>query len=378
MIPTSLYIHIPWCIKKCPYCDFNSHKAESIIPEQAYAKALIKDLEQDLATFANKKIVSIFIGGGTPSLFSAKTYEFLFNEIRKICTLADDIEITLEANPGTVEHGLFSDYRAIGINRLSLGIQSFNLKHLQKLGRIHGEVEANNAILSAKKAGFDNLNIDIMHSLPGQSLKEGIDDINTAISYDPAHISWYQLTIEPNTLFYKQRPTLPSEDLSFDIEQHGLEILKANGFMRYEISAFCKNNAKSMHNMNYWLFGDYYGIGAGAHGKLTNLDKNKIYRTNKYRQPKDYLNPQKKFLADNVEVTKEELIFEFMLNTTRLEEQIDKSLFTKTTLLPYTDICLLLEKAANIGLIILSENNWQVTELGRKYTNNLQEIFLAN
>ncbi|MDF1757341.1 MAG: radical SAM family heme chaperone HemW [Legionellaceae bacterium] len=378
MIPLSLYIHIPWCIRKCHYCDFNSHKSPSQLPEDAYVQALIADLKQDLSVFTNNKICSIFIGGGTPSLLSANSYAKLFSEIKSLCVFDGDIEITLEANPGTIEHGLFSDYREVGINRLSLGIQTYNSKYLQTLGRIHGEKEAHIAIESAKKSGFDNLNLDIMHSLPGQSLSEGLNDLEIAISHQPEHISWYQLTIEPNTLFYKTKPTLPNDDLSYSIEQEGMELLAKHGFNRYEISAFCVDERRSAHNMNYWQFGDYYGIGAGAHGKFTDEKLQKIYRTNKYRQPQEYLDRKKPYLVNTIEVCSDELIFEFMLNTTRLEQEIPKSLFTSRTMLPYNKIAQLLEEAANKGLLTISENHWQITPLGRQYTNNLQEIFLPN
>lgn len=376
MIPLSLYIHIPWCIRKCHYCDFNSHKSPLILPENEYIKSLIDDLKQDIELFKNKKICSIFFGGGTPSLFKPQAYANLLTEIKQICHLADNIEITLEANPGTLEHGLFSEYRSLGINRLSLGIQTFNKKHLQKLGRIHDEHEAQRAIDDARNTGFDNLNIDLMHSLPGQTINESLTDLKVAIAHNPEHISWYQLTIEPNTLFYKTKPVLPSDDITYFIEQEGMQLLNTNNYNRYEISAFCKGNNRSIHNMNYWLFGDYYGIGAGAHGKFTDPKKHKIYRTNKYRQPKDYLDKEKNFLANTMELSSDELIFEFMLNTTRLEEEIPKALFTNRTMLPYNDITKLLEMAENKGLITINATNWQITPLGRRYTNNLQEIFL--
>lgn len=376
MIPLSLYIHIPWCIRKCHYCDFNSHKLEKSLPDRAYLNALIADLKNDLARFAGRNICSIFIGGGTPSLLSADVYFELLTTISHLCKLEKNIEITLEANPGTIEHGLFSDYVAAGINRLSIGIQTFNNNFLKKLGRIHDEDQACLAIDLARKAGFKNINLDIMHSLPDQSLDDSLADLKKAITFNPEHLSWYQLTIEPNTLFYKTRPTLPSIDDIWKMEQRGLDLLANNGFMRYEISAFCRDNKFSDHNLNYWLFGDYYGIGAGAHGKYTNVELKKVYRTNKYRQPKDYLSSEKDYLSGIQEVCAKDLLFEFMLNATRLERKIENSLFTSRTMLPYNSIVNLLEKSANMGLINLTSTYWQVTPLGRQYTNNLQEIFL--
>lgn len=376
MLPLSLYIHTPWCIQKCFYCDFNSHAEKNALPEKEYLHALVADLRQDIAKYGKHEIKSIFIGGGTPSLLSARFYQDLFVEIAKLCTMPTDIEITLEANPGTVEHGLFSDYSAVGINRLSLGIQSFSDKHLHKLGRIHDQKQAVRAIESVKKAGFNNFNIDIMHSLPGQTLQESLDDLQQAIDLSPQHLSWYQLTIEPNTLFYKTKPVLPTDDLIFAIEEQGLDKLADAGFKRYEISAFARQDLKCQHNLNYWLFGDYFGIGAGAHAKFTDIQANRIYRTNKFRLPRDYIQTSKGFIAKSKELEAKDLIFEFMLNTTRLEQRIPRTLFANTTLLPYNFIADGLQKAADLGLIDLQNDYWQVTSFGRRYTNNLQEIFL--
>lgn len=376
MLPLSLYIHIPWCIQKCFYCDFNSHAKQNTLPEKEYLQMLIADLAQDVAQYGRHTIKSIFIGGGTPSLLSASFYNELFAQINELCTLPTNIEITLEANPGTIEHGLFSDYRAVGINRLSLGIQSFNDKHLHKLGRIHNQKQAIQAVESVRKAGFNNFNLDIMHSLPEQTLQESLDDLKKAISLNPQHLSWYQLTIEPNTLFYKVKPKLPADDLIAEIEEQGLELLSTAGFKRYEISAFTQHGFECQHNLNYWLFGDYLGIGAGAHAKFTNVQKQKVSRTNKYRLPRDYMQISKGFIAGNRDISGSELIFEFMLNTTRLAQRIPTSLFTNTTLLPYNSIVNKLQRAVDLGLIDLQKDYWQVTDFGRRYTNNLQEIFL--
>lgn len=376
MLPLSLYIHIPWCIRKCPYCDFNSHKSPDVLPEQQYVDALIQDFEHDLANFPGRTLNSIFIGGGTPSLFSAAAYDTLFNAINSRLAFADDIEITLEANPGTVEQQRFNDYRALGINRLSLGIQSFNPRHLKALGRIHDDKQAYRAIDAARSAGFDNINIDIMHGLPGQTPEEGLNDLRTAINHQPEHLSWYQLTIEPNTVFYKTQPTLPNDDDLGILEEEGFKLLEHNQYERYEISAFCKKNKPSKHNLNYWLFGDYYGIGAGAHGKLTSPDG--IHRTRKYKQPHDYLNPDKSFLAATEQVSPNDVLFEFMLNATRLQHPIANTLFAERTGLRFDALLPGILQAQSKGLITLSKTHWHITPFGRRYTNDLQGLFLLD
>lgn len=373
--PTTLYIHIPWCIKKCPYCDFNSHRSTGTLPEEEYIKALIKDLTNDLICFPKRRIDAIFIGGGTPSLFSAKSYDLLFNNLLKILSFGNNIEITIEANPGAVEYNRFKAYRQIGINRLSLGIQSFNSLYLKALGRIHDAKEAHQAILAARLAGFNNINLDLMYALPQQTKKDGLADLETALLHKPEHISWYQLTIEPNTMFYKAPPPLPCEDAVFALEEEGLIMLKASGYERYEISAFAKHKNYSKHNLNYWLFGDYYGIGAGAHSKIT-IAPQKIIRTIKFKQPKDYLNENKQFISSKVEVALKDLFFEYMLNTTRLERQISKKLFFTNTGLPFAKIRPKILQAAQQGLLAINKQTWQVTPLGRRYTNDLQALFL--
>jgi len=376
MLPLSLYIHIPWCVRKCPYCDFNSHKSPEVLPEEDYVQALIADLKHDVQHEPSRTLQSIFIGGGTPSLFSARAYETLFHGIRALIPFAHDIEITLEANPGTVEQFRFNDYRQLGINRLSIGIQSFNPAHLRALGRIHDDQQAHRAIAAARNAGFDNINIDIMHGLPKQTTEEGLADLQTALEHQPEHLSWYQLTIEPNTVFYKKRPTLPSEDDSCALEDAGLALLEKHRYKRYEISAFCKNEQSARHNLNYWRFGDYYGIGAGAHGKLTSADGTGIHRTRKHRQPTDYLNADKPFLSATHAVSPKELVFEFMLNTTRLQEPIPHVLFVARTGLPIDALLPGLNQAQSKGLIVMTDTHWQVTPFGRRYTNNLQALFL--
>jgi putative oxygen-independent coproporphyrinogen III oxidase len=375
VLPLSLYVHIPWCIRKCPYCDFNSHKSPDTLPERSYVQALLDDLTRDVSHYSKRPLTSIFIGGGTPSLFSGEAYEALFTGIKPLLPFADDIEITLEANPGTVDQHRFKDYRALGINRLSLGIQSFNASHLKALGRIHDDTQAHRAIDAARWAGFNNINIDIMHGLPNQTPEQGLTDLRTALSHQPEHLSWYQLTLEPNTVFYKTRPPLPSEEDSDHLEQQGLALLKQAGYHRYELSAFARDEKMARHNLNYWLFGDYYGIGAGAHGKLTS-PKWHVHRTRKHRMPQEYLNPEKDFLAETTRLTTDDLIFEFMLNTTRLEQPIELKHFTERTGLPFDALKPQLLEAQNKGLVTLNTTHWQITPFGRRYTNDLQALFL--
>lgn len=380
-LPTSLYIHIPWCIRKCPYCDFNSHKSPELLPEKNYINALIADFDEDLAMISTelrqRPIQSIFIGGGTPSLFAAEAYFELFSQLQNRVNFAKDIEITLEANPGTVEQARFEAYRQAGINRLSLGIQSFNAEHLRILGRIHDDKQACKAIDAARNAGFNNINLDIMHSLPQQSAAQGLADLQQALDFQPEHLSWYQLTLEPNTVFYKQKPTLPDESTSEALETAGLELLADAGYERYEISAFSKANRQSQHNLNYWLFGDYYGIGAGAHGKITTGDAKQIIRTCKHRQPTDYLHPEKDFCVKRESISSADRLFEFMLNTTRLQQAIPIDLFNARTGLAWSDVMNPLQTALQRGLLVVNEDSWQITELGRRFTNDLQQLFLV-
>lgn len=377
MIPRSLYIHIPWCIRKCPYCDFNSHTSPKHLPEQIYVDALIADFNQDLLDYpAQSPLHSIFIGGGTPSLLSATAYERLFTHIQTRVPFAEQMEITLEANPGTIEHGKFADYRAVGINRISLGIQSFHPTHLQRLGRIHDAKQAHRAIEQVLAAGFTRFNLDLMYGLPEQTTAEALEDLDLALAYQPSHLSWYQLTIEPNTIFHKTQPVLPDDPVLAVIEEKGYARLQAQHMARYEISAFCQPGHMAQHNLNYWLFGDYYGIGAGAHGKISGSLPDKIYRTQKYRQPKDYLDPKKPFLTQKKILSSQDIVFEYMLNVSRLEQPIPHASFTQRTGLPFTLLQSKLQEAAALGFICLSETSWQITALGRRFTNNLQTLFL--
>lgn len=377
--PLSLYIHIPWCVRKCPYCDFNSHEAGSHIPEAEYINALLKDLEQDLHWVQGRAIKSIFFGGGTPSLLSAHAYETLFTGLSEKLSFSSDIEITLEANPGTFEADKFKAYRQLGINRLSMGIQSFQPEHLKKLGRIHDRAQALAAIETAINAGFSNFNLDLMHGLPDQTPEQALDDLNTALSFQPPHLSWYQLTIEPNTEFYKRPPVLPEDDTLWDIQEQGQERLAHAGLRQYEISAYSLPQQQAKHNINYWRFGDYLGIGAGAHGKITSIGPQglTILRTRKTRLPKDYLNSEKRFLAGQDRILPEDTALECMMNALRLQEGIPVSDFEARTGMTLDSIRAPLNKALSLGLIECS-TDIRASERGQQYLNELLALFLTD
>ena len=377
--PLSLYIHIPWCVRKCPYCDFNSHEAGSHIPEAEYINALLKDLEQDLHWVQGRAIKSIFFGGGTPSLLSAHAYETLFTGLSEKLSFSSDIEITLEANPGTFEADKFKAYRQLGINRLSMGIQSFQPEHLKKLGRIHDRAQALAAIETAINAGFSNFNLDLMHGLPDQTPEQALDDLNTALSFQPPHLSWYQLTIEPNTEFYKRPPVLPEDDTLWDIQEQGQERLAHAGLRQYEISAYSLPQQQAKHNINYWRFGDYLGIGAGAHGKITSTGPQglTILRTRKTRLPKDYLNSEKRFLAGQDRILPEDTALECMMNALRLQEGIPVSDFEARTGMTLDSIRAPLNKALSLGLIECS-TDIRTSERGQQYLNELLALFLTD
>lgn len=373
--PLSLYVHLPWCIKKCPYCDFNSHVAKAGIPEQAYIHRLIEDLEAELELTENRKLLSIFFGGGTPSLFSPEAFEQLLSKIQALNLIDENTEITLEANPGTVDANHFKAYREIGINRLSIGIQSFHDQQLKRLGRIHGSKEAFKAIEIAKHSGFENFNLDIMFALPEQSIEEALKDLETAIDCQPTHLSWYQLTLEPNTVFYKHPPQLPDDETAWDMFEAGQQLLATAGFAQYEVSAYAQKNSQCAHNLNYWQFGDYIGIGAGAHGKITRKTHADIIRRQKYKLPQAYLS---KPFGDGqqIHLSDEDKCFEFMLNALRLSANISFDLFTERTGLPLTRLIPHLDEAVKKGFITYSSSELSITPTGRRYLNNLIEIFL--
>ena len=369
--PLSLYIHYPWCIKKCPYCDFNSHEGQI---QSGYINALLSDLDDDLKYVQNRKINSIFIGGGTPSLMSINDLNDLFNGLSNRLVFSSDIEITMEANPGTFEIDKFSEFRNVGVNRLSIGVQSFDDNQLKFLGRIHSAKEAKNAVIKAQKVGFDNLNIDLMYGLNRQSIDECMIDITSAITLNPSHISFYQLTLEPNTFFSKFPPSLPSDDYIWKMGEKGTDILNSNGFQHYEVSAY--SALPSKHNMNYWEFGDYIGIGAGAHGKITDVASNEIVRTLKIKSPKDYLLSITKNNQKSSVKPVENLSFEFMLNSLRLIDGFNPKLYESRTGQSIEVISKQMREAENLDLLDIKTHKIRPTQKGYSFLNDLQAIFL--
>jgi putative oxygen-independent coproporphyrinogen III oxidase len=350
--PLSLYVHIPWCIKKCPYCDFNSHAFEKSFPEKNYIDALLDDLRIDQPYAQGRMLQSIFIGGGTPSLFSPSSLAYLLHEIKAMIPFVEDAEITLEANPGTFEQNKFSEFRACGINRLSIGIQSFQPHFLKKLGRVHSEQEALLAPEIAQQAGFTNFNLDLMFGLPGQTATLAMDDLKQALKFNPPHLSWYQLTIEPNTEFYSRPPALPATAIIENMQEEGIALLETEGFERYEISAFSQPDQQAEHNLNYWQFGDYLGIGAGAHGKISLAQENQIVRTRKTRQPQAYLAPTTKYLADLTRIPEQDLVLEFMMNALRLKDGVELKLLEERTGIEHEQIYAILSKLRSEGLLM--------------------------
>lgn len=379
--PLSLYIHIPWCVRKCPYCDFNSHTEENF-QEAAYVQQLLADLEHDLPFVQGRALRSIFFGGGTPSIFSAQAIAAILQGVQQRIRFAEGIEITLEANPGTAEAEKFVGFRAAGVNRLSIGVQSFSENHLQSLGRIHNGAEAARAVAMAKAAGFARINIDLMHGLPKQTVDEALADLRQAMDLGVSHLSWYQLTIEPNTVFYRQPPTLPVDEVLWDIQQAGLALLQNHGFQQYEVSAFARAVKDELqvcrHNINYWQFGDYLGIGAGAHGKITLPAENKIVRYNKTRIPKHYLQHSVSNLAEQQVLTENDLPFEFMLNALRLREGVPSALFAERTGLPLATIDAVCKTLRDQGLLEKNENRLVATEKGFLFLNDVLTAFMPD
>ncbi|RJG06290.1 oxygen-independent coproporphyrinogen III oxidase-like protein [Noviherbaspirillum cavernae] len=374
--PLSLYIHFPWCVRKCPYCDFNSHEVKDGFPEAEYLDALRSDLENALPLIWGRKIYTIFIGGGTPSLMSAAGLDRLLSDVRTLLPLDGAAEITMEANPGTFEAEKFKSYRASGINRLSIGIQSFSPRHLQALGRIHDGDEARRAVEIAQ-ANFDNFNLDLMYALPSQTLEEAQQDVATAIGFAPPHLSLYHLTLEPNTYFAKYPPIVPDDDASAEMQDMIQQQAAAAGYMHYEVSAYAQPGRQARHNLNYWQFGDYLGIGAGAHSKIS--FPHRIVRQMRYKQPKAYLentrsgNP----IQEEFEIGRDELGFEFMLNALRLNEGFDVNQFAERTGLTLNAIEKPLIEAESRGLLYRDHKIIKPTELGTRFLNDLQQIFLA-
>lgn len=375
VIPLSLYIHIPWCVRKCPYCDFNSHQARDEVPEQDYIAALLADLDQELGLTDRRQCESIFIGGGTPSLFSAEALQQILDGVRARLQLVEGCEITMEANPGTFEQARFAGFRAAGVNRLSLGVQSFDDGCLQALGRIHCSNDARRAFEKARDIGFDNINIDLMHGLPGQTLAMARGDLLQAIALAPDHLSWYQLTIEPNTEFHARPPALPVDETLWDIQETGWQLLASAGYQQYEISGYAREGRRARHNLNYWQFGDYIGIGAGAHGKLTGRD-GQVARRWKLRQPKAYMDALDKLSGQQV-ISAEELPFEFMMNVLRLHEGVPAELFAQRTGLALSVIEPLLQQARSRGMLEKDPALLAPTPQGRLFLNDLLELFLG-
>jgi putative oxygen-independent coproporphyrinogen III oxidase len=373
--PLALYVHIPWCVKKCPYCDFNSHAAGPSLPEEAYVDALLADLDADLAQVHNRPLSSIFFGGGTPSLFSAKALGRLLEGVERRVRFAADIEITLEANPGTFEQAKFRDYRSLGINRLSIGVQSFQPPKLIALGRIHDGDEAVRAADMARAAGFDNFNLDLMHGLPDQSIEDALSDLRIAIAQGPTHLSWYQLTVEPNTVFWNQPPVMPEDDILWDIQEAGQALLAAEGYAQYEVSAYAQAGKAARHNLNYWTFGDFLGIGAGAHAKLSH-PSGSISRSWKTRLPKDYLDSSKGFSAGERVLSADELPFEFLMNVLRLTDGVTSELFTQRTGLPLSQLAAARIEAQKRGLLHSDPARLCATREGQLFLNDLLQYFL--
>jgi len=374
--PLSLYVHVPWCVQKCPYCDFNSHGQKGDIPEAEYVQHLIDDLKADLHLVQGRKIHSIFIGGGTPSLLTGDAYTRLLSEVDSLIGLADNCEITLEANPGTVETGRFKEYVKAGINRISIGIQSLQSDKLKALGRIHGANEATYAAEQAKEAGLNSFNLDLMHGLPGQTLDDALSDLKQIIALDPPHISWYQLTIEPNTQFASKPPTLPQDETLWDIQEQGQALLAEAGYIQYEISGYAKPGYQCQHNLNYWRFGDYLGIGCGAHGKVTNAKTGIITRTEKVKHPRGYMDMVKPYLYKSWHVEQDDLAFEFFMNRFRLAEPCPIEDYSALTNQPLQSQQAALNKAINTGLLIEKDGHWQVSLKGHRFLNDLLELFV--
>ncbi|NUU00098.1 radical SAM family heme chaperone HemW [Herbaspirillum robiniae] len=375
--PLSLYVHFPWCVRKCPYCDFNSHEVKGSFPEQEYLDALRADLEMALPLIWGRKIYTIFIGGGTPSLLSAAGLDRLLSDLRTLLPLDGDIEITMEANPGTFEAEKFRSYRESGINRLSIGIQSFNGRHLEALGRIHDGGQAMKAVEIAQ-ANFDNFNLDLMYALPQQTLAEARADIETAIAFAPPHLSLYHLTLEPNTLFAKYPPPVPDDDASADMQDMIAELTSSAGYVNYEVSAYAQPKRRARHNLNYWQFGDYLGIGAGAHSKLS--FPHRIVRQMRYKHPQTYLEKTRAGapVQEEAEIGRDALGFEFMLNTLRLTEGFPPNLFAERTGMSLTQIQKQLDLAEQKGMLYRDHALIRPTDLGRRFLNDLQEFFLSD
>jgi oxygen-independent coproporphyrinogen-3 oxidase len=382
-VPLTLYVHLPWCVQKCPYCDFNSHAAPDQLPEDRYIDALLVDLELDVSLTVNRPVSAIFFGGGTPSLFSPGAIERFLAGVRERALCAADVEITLEANPGSIERGDFTAYRAAGINRVSLGAQSFSHSHLQRLGRIHGVADIAQAVADLRQAGIENFNLDLMYGLPEQTAAQAAADITQALELGPTHISHYQLTLEPGTVFYHRPPPLPDSEASWEMQMECQQLLQGAGFLQYEVSAYAQPGRACHHNLNYWEFGDYIGVGAGAHGKLTLHEsasrepgQSAVLRTERARQPRDYLARPPTARVVQRQILSAELPFEFMLNALRLKEGFSDSLFEERAGLSLATIGTALADLERRKLLVRTDAGWVPSELGFRFLNDLQAAFL--
>jgi putative oxygen-independent coproporphyrinogen III oxidase len=385
----ALYVHMPWCVRKCPYCDFNSHQLKSAAPDSSYIDALIRDFDLELPSLKGRRIDTVFFGGGTPSLFQPEDFSRLLGALRQRMAFADEAEVTLEANPGTIERGRFAGYRDAGINRVSLGAQTFAPRALEILGRIHSADDTHRAVAELRAAKLDNFNLDLMYALPQQTLDEAIEDVRTACSLGPAHISYYQLTLEAGTVFHARPPELPDEDAAWQIQTAGQRLLADAGYVQYEVSAYAREGARCRHNLNYWLFGDYIGIGAGAHGKLSRALPHGIVRTVKPKQPREYQEQVRRAgsgrsgAGDGASIGESSLIavadlpFEFMLNALRLNEGFTVRDYRRQTGLEMASVEAKLTECRTRGLLTTQEDTWRPTELGRRFLNDLQGSFLA-
>jgi putative oxygen-independent coproporphyrinogen III oxidase len=378
-IPLALYVHLPWCVRKCPYCDFNSHQLKAARPDAMYIDSLLRDFDSELPLIAGRRIDTVFFGGGTPSLFAPEDFARLLHELRQRVAFADDAEITMEANPGTIERGRFAGYREAGINRVSLGAQTFAPQALARLGRIHSADDTYRAVEELRAAGMLNFNLDLMYALPEQTLEEALFDVQSACALEPTHISYYQLTLETGTVFHSRPPPLPDDEAAWRMQSEGQALLSAAGYAQYEVSAYAREAYRCRHNLNYWLFGDYVGIGAGAHGKLTEGMPGRILRSAKPKQPRDFQERVSRAavpVGERRHIAVRDLPFEFMLNALRLNAGFSRRCFESRTGLPeevYEDA---MRKSAAKGLVHATDEGWKPTELGGRFLNDLQEAFL--
>jgi len=374
----ALYVHMPWCVRKCPYCDFNSHQLKSAAPDSSYVDALIRDLDLELPSVSGRRIDTVFFGGGTPSLFQPEDFSRLLGAFRQRIAFAEDVEITLEANPGTIERGRFAGYRDAGINRVSLGAQTFAPRALEALGRIHSADDTHRAVAELRAAKLDDFNLDLMYALPQQTPGEALEDVRIACALEPVHISYYQLTLEPGTVFHARPPQLPDEDAAWRIQTAGQKLLADAGYVQYEVSAYARPGKRCRHNLNYWLFGDYLGIGAGAHGKLSVELPQRILRTVKPKQPREYLEQIRRAgSGESSPIAAADLPFEFMLNALRLNEGFTVRDFRRRTGLEMASVERKLAEGEARGLLVRRADGWHPSELGRRFLNDLQVSFLA-